>query len=40
MKPRNTRITDAILRVAGLAMLVMMVTAYGYSIALSAGTVG
>lgn len=40
MRLRNPCITDAILRVAGLAVLVMMVTAYGYSIALFAGALG
>lgn len=40
MKRSNPCITDAILHVAGLAVTVMMATAYGYSIALFVGAPG
>lgn len=40
MRQPDPCITDAILRVAGLTVLVMMATAYGYSIALFAGAPG
>ena len=40
MKLRNPTIADAILRLAGLAMIIVMATGYGYSIAQFAGGVG
>lgn len=40
MKLRTAGFADAILRVAGLVVLVAMATAYGYSIAQFAGSIG